>query len=185
MPPKHRQRDAIPPLMHPFRLSNTHDTPGNESVIEHTNTRPVDRRPGVPGKRSLFAGVEEPSPATVNGRGTAFGKSIFSCERSNPPSTGLLGGIFRVKELSLLCKRRALLCIVFYSPMSSDHRNSATAAIPECPSRIESCPQFPHAITRFVRSGRSEASTASLRHGIFLRAHHSQSQPDNSCSPFS
>ncbi len=26
MPPKHWQRDAIPPLMHPFRLLNTHDT---------------------------------------------------------------------------------------------------------------------------------------------------------------
>ena len=59
---------------------------------ERINTRPVDRR-------ACPEFVEwAPSPATVNGRGAVFGKSIFSCERSNPPSTGPPGRHFRGKD---------------------------------------------------------------------------------------
>ena len=42
------------------------------------------------GSQRLFqyktCGPQSPSPATVNGRDTALGKSIFCCKRSNPPS---------------------------------------------------------------------------------------------------
>jgi len=52
------------------------------------NRRPVDRRRrgprNVPVLRVL--GLEAPSPATVNKRGTAVGNSIFCCKRSKLPS---------------------------------------------------------------------------------------------------